>query len=101
MIKRILIAIVAILLVAFIIIWILGGGFQNIKAAVNHYRNPFQYHSVLDYFFQVGSTTGETFKIPGTPSTYPTVSMPSSTATSSSAGPTTIYQTGSSDPNGY
>jgi hypothetical protein len=100
MIKRILIAIVAIFLAAFIVIWILGGGYQNIKAAINHYRNPFQYHSVIDYFFQIGSTTGESFKLPGTPSTYPTVSMPNSAATTS-VGPTTVYQPGSAAPSGY
>jgi hypothetical protein len=100
MIKRILIAIVAIFLVAFIVIWVLGGGYQNIKAAVNHYRNPFQYHSVFEYFFQIGSTTGETFKLPGTPSAYPTVSMPDSAATTS-VGPTTVYQPGSAASNGY
>ena len=100
MIKRIFIAIVIVFLIAFIVIWALGGGYQNIKAAIVHYRNPFQYSSIIDYFFQIGSTTGETFKIPGTPSTYPTVSMPDSAATTS-AGPTTVYQTGSSAPSGY
>ena len=100
MIKRICIAIVIVFLLAFIVIWVLGGGYQNIKAAINHYRNPFQYSSVIDYFFQIGTTSGETFKLPGTPSTYPTVSMPDSAATTS-IGPTTVYQSGSPTPNGY
>ncbi len=93
MIKRILIVIVILFALAFIVVWVLGGGFQNIKAAVNHYRNPFQYHSVIDYFFQIGSTTGETFKLPGTPSSYPALTMPTE-ATSTS------YQSGTPSPDG-
>lgn len=100
MIKRIFIAIVIVFALAFVIIWILGGGYQNIKAAVVHYRNPFQYGSIFDYFFQIGSTTGETFKLPGTPSTYPALSMPTGSATTS-VGPTTVYEPGSSVPTGY
>ncbi|HVM73418.1 MAG TPA: hypothetical protein VMU13_00875 [Candidatus Paceibacterota bacterium] len=96
MIKRILLVLLILFFIAFIAMWILSGGFQNIKAAVNHYRNPLQYHSIIDYFFQIGSTTGETFKLPGTPSTYPTISMPSQTSNASTSyGPTTIYIPGS------
>lgn len=100
MIKRIFIVIVIIFLLAFIVIWILGGGYQNIKAAVNHYRNPFQYSSIIDYFFQIGSTTGETFKLPGTPSTIPniTISAPSTAEPDTSS---TNGQVGISEPKGY
>jgi hypothetical protein len=94
MIKRILGSIVALLVVAFIVIWALGGGIQKIEVAVNHYRDPLKYGSIYDWFFQIGSTTGESFKLPGTPSSYPTVSMPTGTATTS-VGPTTIYESGS------
>lgn len=94
MIKRILLSLVALFILAFLVLWVLGGGFQDITAAVGHYRDPFKYDNVYDWFFQIGSTTGETFKLPGTPSTYPTVSMPNTTATTSE-GPTTVYQTGS------
>ena len=101
MIKRILISILALFVIAFILIWALGGGYQKITAAVNHYRDPFKYGSVIDWFFQIGSTTGETFKLPGTPSNYPTgPAMPIGAATTS-GGPTTVYQPGSGDGQGY
>ena len=100
MIKRIFIAIAIVFVLTFIVIWVLGGGYQNIKAAVNHYRNPFQYHNVIEYIFQMGSTTGESFKLPGTPSTYPSVSMPTTVGTTS-AGPTTIYETGTGNQTVY
>jgi hypothetical protein len=101
MIKRILIAIVALFVVAFIVTWVLGGGFQDIKAGVNHYRDPLKYGSVIDWFFQIGTTTGESFHLPGTPSTYPIVSMPTSTMATTSVGPTIIYETGSDQGQGY
>ena len=94
MIKRILFSLIALLLLAFLIMWVLSGGFQQIDAAVKHYRDPLKYDSVIDYFFQIGTTTGESFKLPGTPSTYPTVNMPNSAATTS-VGPTTVYEPGS------
>jgi hypothetical protein len=100
MIRRILMAIVIFFMLAFVGIWLLGGGLADIKAAVSHYRDPLKYGSVIDWFFQIGTSTGESFKLPGTPSTYPTVSMPTGNATTS-RGPTTIYTTGSTDSTGY
>jgi hypothetical protein len=95
MIRRILGALLVFLFIALIITWLLGGGIANIKAAVNHYRDPLKYGSVFNWFFQIGSTTGESFHLPGTPSNYPTVSIPTSTATTTSRGPTIIYTPGS------
>lgn len=100
MIVRILAAVIALFILAFVVMWVMSGGIQNIEAAVGHYRNPLTYGSVYDWFFQIGSTTGETFKLPGTPSQYPTLSMPNPTTASTSYGPTTHYQTGSSGGNG-
>jgi hypothetical protein len=100
MIKRILIAIVALFIIAFLITWVLGGGIQQVEAAVPHYRDPFQYTSIYNWIMQIGTTSGETFKLPGTPSDYPTVSMPTGAATTS-VGPTTVYTPGSGDSNGY
>ena len=100
MIKRILLAIVSLMVLAFVVVWVLGGGLQKISAGISHYRNPFKYGSIHNWFFQMGSTTGETFKLPGTPSTYPTVSMPNASATSTDRGPTTIYQPGSNGGDG-
>lgn len=100
MIKRILGAIIALFVFAFIVTWVLSGGIQQIEAAIPHYRDPFEYTSIYNWIFQIGSTTGETFKLPGTPSQYPTVSMPTSEATTSE-GPTTVYQPGASASAGY
>ena len=100
MIKRIFIVIIIFFVLVFILLWLLGGGFQNIKAGVSHYRDPLKYGSVFDYFFQIGSTTGESFKLPGTPSTYPTVSISNSATGTTQRGPTTIYQTGSTGADG-
>lgn len=82
MIKRILIFIVGLVAISFVFIWFLSGGMQNVRAAVNHFRNPFQYDSIIDYFFQIGSTTGETFKLPGAPENVPTLDIPNPGATS-------------------
>jgi hypothetical protein len=98
MIKRILVAVIALFAVAFILTWALGGGVANIKAAVNHYRDPLKYGSVVDWFFQIGSTTGEAFQLPGTPSSYPTLNV--SYSASGSGASTTVYETGSSAPQG-
>jgi hypothetical protein len=98
MIKRILIAVLALFAVAFILSWVLGGGFANIKAAVGHYRDPLKYGSIVDWFFQIGSTTGEAFQLPGTPSSYPTLTIPNDAK--GPAASTTVYMTGSSEPQG-
>ena len=47
MIKRILGAIVALFVFAFIVMWVLGGGIQQIEAAIPHYRDPFEYDEHL------------------------------------------------------
>jgi len=93
MIKRILLSIIALLVVAFILVWVLGGGFQQIAVAVGHYRDPFK------SFLPSASSTGESFNLPGTPSTYPTVEMPTGVSTTS-YGPTTVYTPGSGGANG-
>jgi hypothetical protein len=95
MIKRILLGIIMLFVVAFVGLWLLSGGVQKITAGVSHYRNPFKYHSLIEYFFQIGSTTGETFKLPGTPSTYPGVTISHSATDTTDRGPTTIYEPGS------
>jgi hypothetical protein len=100
MIKRILLFIVGFFILAFILLWMLGGGFQSISSGMSHYRNPFHYTSIFDYFFQIGSTTGESFKLPGTPSTYPTVSISNSATGTTERGPTTVYEPGSNGGDG-
>ncbi len=100
MIKRVLLGILILFALAFILMWILSGGFQNIKAAVNHYRNPLHYHNLFEYIFQIGSTTGETFKVPGTPSTYPMLKIGQHSTSTMDVGPTTVYESGSTGGDG-
>ena len=88
-------ALVAVLAIAFVAMWVLGGGFSFISAAIPHYRDPLKFHSVIEYFFQAGSSTGESFKLPGTPSVYPRVNIVHNATSTTSYGPTTIYETGS------
>ncbi len=70
MIKKILIWIVGFFVIAFIALWVLGGGWNKVVVATTHYRNPFKYHSLIDYFFQITNVAGESFKLPGTPSDF-------------------------------
>ena len=56
--------------IAFIALWVLGGGWNKVVVATAHYRNPFKYHSLVDYFFQITNVAGESFKLPGTPSDF-------------------------------
>ncbi|HUO56250.1 MAG TPA: hypothetical protein VMU27_02345 [Candidatus Paceibacterota bacterium] len=100
MIKKIIGFIIAILVIALFLLWIFQGGIQQVEVAVGHYRNPLEYGSVYDWFFQIGTTTGETFKLPGTPSQYSTLSMPNQTTASTSYGPTVYYQVGSNGGDG-
>ena len=98
MISRIFGVIFIVLLIALMITWLLGGGIANIKAAVNHYRDPLKYGSVMNWFFQIGSTTGEAFQLPGTPSSYPTLQIKYDASTQTAS--TTVYHTGSTAPQG-
>ena len=100
MIKLIFRVLVVLFILALIGAWLLSGGIRNIQTAAGHYRNPLSYGNFYNYFFQVGSTSGMAFTLPGTPSTYPTVTIVHATTTTTVHGPDTIYQTGSSDPQG-
>ena len=98
MIRRILGAVLIVFIIALFITWLLGGGISNIKAAVNHYRDPLKYGSIVNWFFQIGSTTGEAFQLPGTPSSYPTLEIKYDAPTQTAS--TTVYHTGSTAPQG-
>ena len=100
MIKLILRVLVVLFILALIGAWLLSGGIQNISAAAGHYRNPLKYGNLYNYFFQVGSTTGLSFTLPGSPSTYPTVNIVHATTSTTVHGPNTIYQSGDSNPQG-
>jgi hypothetical protein len=100
MLKLIFRILVVLFILAFIGVWLLSGGIKNISTAASHYRNPLKYGNLYNYFFQIGSTTGMTFTLPGTPSTYPTVSIVHATTSTTVHGPNTIYQSGTSEPQG-
>lgn len=63
------------LLAVFVIVWLVGGGWRNIKAAVPHYYNPVQ------FAIEGTHSTGVLSALPGTPSNFPTLTV-GSTATS-------------------
>ena len=89
MMVRILTWLFIFLLVVFAIVWLVGGGWQKIKAAIPHYTNPLQY--TLTGVF----SSGEHFNVPGTPSNFPTLTIDAPSSTDSI--PSTDNQTQAQD----
>jgi hypothetical protein len=92
MIKKILLWIVALFILTFVALWILGSGWQKIVVGKDHYLNPFKYHSVVDYLFGITNVAGESFKIPGTPSVFPHLEIGTTTETSNTQNQISTYQ---------
>lgn len=59
-------------IVAFVAVWLLGGGLEQIKVSTTHYRNPFDSHNIFEFVLGTGSSSpGEIFHLPGQPSNLP------------------------------
>lgn len=69
-------------LIAFM--WFTGGGWAKIKAAAPRYTNPVQ------RILQGTSSTGMQFNVPGTPSSFPSLNVASSTGGGIDQPPATV-----------
>ncbi|MDB5187858.1 MAG: hypothetical protein JWO50_378 [Candidatus Kaiserbacteria bacterium] len=92
MVVRIFIALGLFFVGLFIFLWLFGGGFQKIKAAIPHYYNPVQYALKGAY------SGGLYFTLPGTPSFFPTLASTTNASSSDGQAPDTdVYIQGSHD----
>ncbi len=97
MIKTILKVVVAMIVVIFVAVWLLSGGIQAIEVASGHYSLPSG--NLIEFISGTGpDSIGEQFTLPGTPSSFPSLTVPDqSTSSLSQEEDATVAPTDSSD----